>query len=358
MREDLECVRRLDISAATHRAVDVPALRHRLLETWRSGHLRQLLTAHPRTKMQLPVHHRDEGAGVSHLWSIQEWEDWLLERLAEAELFYVTHDMTELVAQAAAAKPRYEVHADRLPAEVGFVVFAHPYCTVPPERLAPGQRVELSAALWAPVPDVGGGPEGAAPGVMLVTLQDSDVLLWTQPVGELGPGATPSAVRRVLTGLRHSYGPLSYHEEYPLPFGERPWGMDLAEGLSNEAIGAVMTTWILMGQRITTVEREPMPRHICKQAAREGRPEPTVRTVTLRQARRGAVPVDPQEQRPGEPARRYTKRWPVKDYGYWRDTWYPSKQRHEQQYVWVPGYMKGPEGAPLVGGERVNVLRR
>lgn len=358
MSTGLERVRRLDIPAAHHRAVDVPALRDKLLESWRNGHLRMLLEAHPATKLHLPVRRRDERAGHAYMWTVREWESWLIERLAEAELFYVTHDMTDLVEQAAAAAPRYEVHQDRLPAEVGFVVYAHPYCVVPSEVLLPGQRVELSAALWAPVPDVGGGPEGAAPGVMLVTLQDTDVLLWTQPMSDLA-GGTPASMRRVLEEMRVAQGPLSYHEEYPVPYGERPWGMEAAEGVKNTAVGAVMTTWILMGQRITTVEREPMPRHVRKAAARQGRPEPTVRCVTLRQRSRGDVlPADQQQTQPGQPSRQYTKRWVVRGYGYWRNTWYPSRERHEQQFVWVPSYTKGPQGAPLVGGERVNVLRR
>ena len=38
----------------------------------------------------------------------------------------------------------------------------------------------------------------------------------------------------------------------------------------------------------------------------------------------------------------------MQGYGYWRDTWYPSKGRHEQQWVEVDSYVKGPEGAPWV----------
>lgn len=343
------------VQAARHRAVDVPALRDRLLGAWKAGMLRELLEAHPGTQMHMPVHRRNEAKGVNALWTVAEWERWLLKRLPEAELFYVTQDMTELVTQAANAAPSYEVYHDRLPAEVGFVVYGKPFCEVPASELAPGQRVELNAAFWAPVPDVGGGESGPAPGLMCVTLQDSDVLLWTQPMDHLH--ASASAVRRVVERLRQAYGPLAYHEEYPLPFGDTPWGSEPGKPVKNAAIAALFTTWILMGQRITTVQKEPMPKYLRKQAQRDGRPEPTVRTVTLRQASRGRVADDQQEQ-PGQPSRRYTVRWPVKGYGYWRNTWYPSRERHELQYVHVPTYMKGPEGAPLVGGERVNVLRR
>lgn len=360
-REALERVRRLDTPAARYKPSDVPRLRDGLVEAWSGGLLLELLTAHGArgARMHLPVARRDEARAINHLWSMAEWHEWLLEQLAAAELFYVTEDMTELTMQAAAAKPSYQIYADKLPAPVGFVVYGKPFCTVPPQAgLAPGQRVELAAALWAPVPDVGGGPGGPQPGIMVVTLQDTDVLLWTQPVTELSRAATPSALRSVLEGMRRQYGPIAYHEEYPLPYGDRPWD---EEGvvIGNAAVASLMTTWTLMGQRITEVAPAQMPRHVRKQAARQGRPEPTVRLVDLRHRRRGDVlPADEQVERDGEPTRKYTKRWVVKGYGYWRNTWYPSKQRHEEQFVWVPEYMKGPEGAPLVGGERVNVLRR
>lgn len=339
---------------------DVPALRDKLLESWRNGVLEIVLTSHPAAKMHLPVYRRDEAAGVNIMWSLVQWMEWVVARLEEAELFYVTEDMTELVTQASIATPTYEVYRDRLPAEVGFVVFAKPFCAVPGELLAPEQRVELVAALWGPVPDVG-GKDKSEPGLMCVTLQDSDVLLWTQEFEQWG--ATRVECERVVEDMRRAMGPLAYHEEYPMPFGTTPWGdlMGAEPGepvkVKNAAVAALFTTWILMGQRITTVEQAPIPRTLRKQAARTGRPVPKVRLVTLRQASRKR-PADEQLEQPGGSSRRYTVRWPVKGYGYWRETWYPSRERHELQYVFVPSYMKGPEGAPLVGGERVNVLRR
>lgn len=344
------------LQAAHHRAVDVPRLRDRLLEGWRTGYLQLLLGSHPQTKMHLPVRSRDEKRQLNHLWTIAEWEQWAVERLAEAELFYVTADMTDLVSQAAAATPSYEVYQDRLPAQVGFVVYERPFCKVPAEVLEPGMRVELMAALWGPVPDVGGRAEGPQPGLMCITLQDTDVLMYTQPTDHMH--ASPSAIRRAVEDQRSTLGPLAYHEEYPLPFGITPWGSEPGQPVNNNAVAALFTTWILMGQKkIAAVADEAMPRHIRKQATREGRPEPKVRTVDIRQAPRARVPRE-QEGQPDEPSRVYSVRWPVKGYGYWRETWYPSRERHELQYVHVPSYIKGPQGAPMIGGERVNVLRR
>lgn len=343
-----------DVRAAQHRAVDVPGLRDRLLEGWRNGLLRQLLEEHPVSQTHLPTRYRDEKRGVNHLWTIREWEGWLIQRLTEAELFYVNDDMTDIIEQASLATPGYQVYRDQLPAEVGFMVYAKPFCHVPPERLAPDQRVELMAALWAPVPDVGGDERGPEPGLMLLTLQDSDVLLWTQPTDQMAV-EDPVRLEQALRLLRSQYGPLAYHEEYPLPFGNNPYGYQANHPVNNAAVAAAFTTWILMTQKITTVAREPLPRSVRKAAVRAGRPEPTVRTVTLRQAVR--APAEDHEE-PGAEGRRYDKRWVVKGYGYWRNTWYASRERHELQYVHVPTYVKGPEGAPLIGGERVNVLRR
>lgn len=349
-----EAARRLDIPAKRWRAKDVAGLRDGLLASWRSGRLMKTLLAHPLSGMRLPVHEYDVEAGVVTHWSRGQWHDFLIERLPDADLFYVTADMTDLVVNAAAAAPAYQVFADKLPAQTGFVVFEHPFCVVEPEALDPGQRVELVGAFWTPVPDVGGAA-APVPGVMVVTVQDSGVLWWTQSVADVA--ASAAQMRAFFTEQVAESGPLAYHDEWPMPFGDAPWGMEPGTGLRNNALAAVQTVWNLMNQRLTETREEPAPRHKVERAAKRGeRPPPAVRVVDLAPRRKRIADPDRQQTRDGEPSRRYTRRWTVQGYGYWRDTWYPSKGRHEQQWVEVDTYVKGPEGAPFVPA-KVQVLR-
>lgn len=334
-----------DVQPQIHTAADVPRLRDRLLDGWRSGFLRMLLSM---TDAQLYFPFR-QVAGGRRMLTVGEWSDLLIETLAAPDLplYYVTREMTGLVSQAAQAMPYYQVHADQLPSPTGLVVFGEPVCEVPPERLQPGQRVVVNAALWLPSAMV--NPDGQ-PGITVVTLQDGDVLAATQPI-DYGDRAWRDAV----ADTRRVMGPLGYHEEYALPYGDSPFGVE-NQRVRNTAVGAMICTWTLMGQRITVTSKADLPRSVRRQYTREGRPEPVVRTTTLRQA--AQTHQDTQERDPGAPGRTYTKRWVVSGYGYWRNTWYPSRERHEQQFVVVPSYIKGPEGAPLIGGDRVNVLRR
>ncbi len=345
-----------DVRPQVHAAVDVPRLRDRLLEGWQSGYLNLLLAMHGTGAARNNFPHeragRDADGEVTYRpWAVDRWTDFLCGVLADEDLglYYVTPQMTELVTQAAGAMPYYQVHEDQLPSRTGLVVFGDVMCEVPPERLREGQRVLINAALWAPAPTLTGEP-----GLMVVTLQDSDVLIATQE------WATKRDLARAATELRATMGPLAYHEEYPLPWGDRPYDKDTDDDggvrVRNAAVAAMMTTWALMGQRITVTHDEPLPRTVRRQYTRQGRPVPVVRTSTLRQAARPHQ--DRQERDPNAPGRTYSVRWPVKGYGYWRNTWYPSRQRHEQQFVQVQSYMKGDPDAPLVGGDRVNVLRR
>lgn len=338
-----------DVRPQVHTAVDVPRLRDRLREGWEAGHLHLILniTEAP-CNFPVDVVGKRDGEDLVRPWSVDRWVGFLLEHLRDEELplYYVTRDMTTLVAQAAAAMPHYQVYEDQLPSPAGLVVFGDTVCEVPPERLRPGQRVLVNAALWATVPDIGSGQ----PGVVVVTLQDTDVLLSTQPMN-----TSPKLMQQIIGEMRAAYGPLAYHEEYPLPFGDAPYG-HTDQRVQNHAVAAMMTTWKLMRQRITITRDEPLPRAVRRQYTRDGRPVPVVRTTTLRQTVR--THQDPQEKDPNAPGRTYSVRWPVTGYGYWRNTWYPSKQRHEEQFVVVPSYMKGPPDAPIIGGDRVNVLRR
>lgn len=335
-----------EVQPQTHTAADVPRLRDRLLEGWRAGFLDTLLRA---TDAPLNFPYEQIGNGQARMWSIERWVTFLIDQLADPDLplYYVTPQMTELVSQAAQGMPYYQVYEDKLPSRSGLVVFGDVVCSVAPEVLLPGQRVLVNAALWATVDNAGGSP-----GLVVVTLQDTDVLLATQPL----QGHDPGALRRVYADMRATIGPLAYHEEYPLPWGERPHGAPESTRVKNAAVAAMICTWMLMGQRITVTRDETLPRALRRQYTRVGRPEPVVRTTTLRQSVQ--THQDSQVRDPNAPGRVYSRRWVVKSYGYWRDTWYPSKQRHEQQFVLVDSYVKGPKGAPLIGGERVNVLRR
>lgn len=85
--------------------------------------------------------------------------------------------------------------------------------------------------------------------------------------------------------------------------------------------------------------------------ARDGLPDPKVTVVDLR---RQYVPQDQDPDSGDSEGRRYRHRWVVS--GHWRNAWRPSVQEHRK--VWVPAHIKGPEGAPLLKGEQVNVWRR
>lgn len=330
-----------------HAAADVPRVRD-LLREHLAHSLKPLLDQHTST-LYLPCHPgRRDLRGRPVMWSTSEYVAAVQRWLRSADLFYVNPDMTTVVRQAADAMPTYQVWEDQLPAPVGFVLFGGSYCSVtddlPDARppLAPGERCELTGALWATVDETDGGP-----GVLLITFQDSEVMIGTRPF----LAGMPRDIQQRVVGR-----PVCYHEEYPLPFGDRLYGEDSARPVKNTAVGALMSTWIMMTQRITVETRERSPRALRRQYARDDRPEPTVRTITLRRA---ASKQPRQERQPGqESSRTYTKRWVVGEYGYWRNTWYPKAETHRLQYVYVPPFMKGPEKGELVGGERLNVLRR
>lgn len=82
------------------------------------------------------------------------------------------------------------------------------------------------------------------------------------------------------------------------------------------------------------------------------RPSAVVTTVDLRTMR--FVDTD-RETDPDDTGRTYTHRWVVR--GHWRNQAH-GKDRARRRLQWVPSYIKGPEGAPLMASEKVMVWRR
>ena len=75
------------------------------------------------------------------------------------------------------------------------------------------------------------------------------------------------------------------------------------------------------------------------------------RYVELRAVKRPPAAQADEENVPG---RVYRHSWVVR--GHWRRQWYPSRGEHRP--LWIAPHLAGPEDAPLIGGDRVNVLRR
>lgn len=110
--------------------------------------------------------------------------------------------------------------------------------------------------------------------------------------------------------------------------------------------------WHLMYQpKLAERRLADVERGIKRAYARAQRPDPEVAVVDLRALYR---PTDPDHEPQQEPGR-YSHRWVVT--GHWRNQSYGPGNALRKR-IWIPDYVKGPNGAPLLVPERVNVWRR
>ncbi|MET7713716.1 hypothetical protein [Streptomyces sp. NPDC005407] len=117
-------------------------------------------------------------------------------------------------------------------------------------------------------------------------------------------------------------------------------------------VQALAAAWLLIQQPLLidrTRERADKPTR--RAHTRDGMPDPEVTIVDLR---RQYVPQDQDPDGEGD-GRRYRHRWVVS--GHWRDQAH-GPDRSLRRKTWIPAHMKGPEGAPLLATEKVNVWRR
>jgi hypothetical protein len=116
-------------------------------------------------------------------------------------------------------------------------------------------------------------------------------------------------------------------------------------------VAALASAWLLMQQPVLvdrTMERPD--KSTLRAYRRAGRQDPDVTVMDLR---RKYVPQD-RDPDAGS-GRHYKHRWIVS--GHWRNQPYGPGQSLRRQ-TWVPSHVKGPEGAPLLSTEKVNVWRR
>lgn len=132
-----------------------------------------------------------------------------------------------------------------------------------------------------------------------------------------------------------------------------PWSSAFVDNSDTSVWTTLVSTWLLMGQTLTTHEQVRPPRAASRRLVRRGYSNDlVVTTVTLRRHPDNDSPLSesPSENAAGT----HDHRWQVN--GHWRNQWYPSAGVHRP--IWIDPYLKGPEGAPLLHSEQVYVLRR
>lgn len=310
----------------------------------------------------------------------------LAAQIPNAELFYVSDDMTDLAGHAATSLTDYRLHPKDLPAEVGVMVYAHP----PVDGTADDRRDGITMVSWGP----GRGglwvhtwatpaqtwTDGTARLGRLFATIPHDKVLARATRGSRYPRLDPERdtpttdqaadyfLADLLPNLRRAPIPPSFTpahgydwqaltpmeftdmQGWPSNVTDRRTSMDADTKIALER--TVLATWLLMGQTLARSERLIAPRPARRRIARDDpNLDPTVRYIDLRRAR-----TEPSEH-PDEQhttTREYRHRWIVR--GHWRNQYYPSRNDHRP--IWIDPHLAGPEDKPLLGGERVNVLRR
>lgn len=253
----------------------------------------------------------------------------VLTDLRDCDLYWASEDMTALAMHAGAqlASARF-VTAER-PSPIGLAVFAGGLGMV---DVAPGKGLPVDGLLWAP------GPEQT---LRVWHLIEGRALFADFPPGMVKQQPPPLVpIREVRLPVTDEPVPL---DDLPAREGMRP---------SRAIIAAMSAAWYLMQQpQLVDRERQEASRADARALRRAGLPDDGVTVVDLRRL------MTPQDRDPDEASdgRQYRHRWVVS--GHWRDQPY-GPDRTLRRKTWIPAYVKGPEGAPMLVTERVNVWRR
>lgn len=260
--------------------------------------------------------------------------------LSAADLYWVSAEMTSLVIAAAESLPEPDLGRTLWPSDVGFMVFADPL-PLPATSLAV-QPPSLSAILWAP--GLNGGRaicwssyeetvKFFAASMRAQDIEDGKVAFGSNP-----DMATYRALAASVIREKFNAAELPVYLDGDIPTGD--------EGPVDQRIAAYLSTaWLLMGQPLLV--ESTTETHYCGKVSGKRKHAP-VTIVDLRRVRHADAPGE-------RSGRSYDHRWVVR--GHWRNqAW--GKGRAERRPVWISPYVKGPDDAPLLVTEKVNVWRR
>jgi len=245
--------------------------------------------------------------------------------LATGELYWVAGDMAALATAAGRALDTVRWSTADRPSGTGLMVMDGGVGWL---RTSDGE-LPVDAISWGPAPA----------GLLLTLWVDRQRL--DDNLADRGARVDPEQVPALVPMRGHTL-PVAAEA---MPVGE------LDDEVRTLAV-TLWSAWQLMYQpTLAERSRAEIDRGVRRAYARADRPEPEVTIVDLRSLYR---PADPDHQARVEPGR-YSHRWVVT--GHWRDQPH-GPGRSLRKRIWIPDYIKGPDGAPLLTRERVNVWRR
>jgi hypothetical protein len=236
--------------------------------------------------------------------------------LATAELFHVAAEMAELVETAARSLPEFTLAGHDPPSRSGFAWFARPIHDVDDSGL-PFLAVALG---WLVVGDT----------VWVTTYVDRDScpVEWSDR-------------------LRLQFPPTFPMGCWSAPIDEDGQALPVDVGPAGRVVlAAAKTLWLLMRQPLAETTDAVYDRASRRRFQREGKEPPPVRVIGLRRP--------PGSASSGEGGREWHHRWIVR--GHWRMA-AVGVGRQQRRPVWIAPHVKGPSDAPLLGGEKVYVVK-
>ena len=265
---------------------------------------------------------------------------WMWDYLEDADLYWVSPEMCDLLQHAFPEMPDTTCTKDLLPSESGVVVFARAMRGM--DSRDEGHVVHVQAYMWGPAMfDV---TEGEL--VRKDPIRTGD-LHGRRPLPYTGNGLSICAWRKWenWVPLGRSDWPFGYDTQAPFA----PPGYTDIQLASIVEDRRIMAAFAVLSQQENVVEITDLPPHrsVSKRLARKKITAAKVRLIDIH--KRHTRP-------PGGDHRvvEWTHRWIVK--GHWRQqAWGPGRQYRRP--TWISPHIKGPDDKPLADQEVVKVWR-
>lgn len=291
------------------------------------------------------------GVIVKH--EIHQAEDWVArlfpKALDRSDTYAVSDEIADVLAQASATLPSFELHREDIPTPLGFVYFEdhqvlHDHKGSPLAVKAIGwasvSRIEEDGQMYRRVLLDSLRPGEEIDGIVTMLYTDpahpNDHLAdqWHEVRREMSEHGNPSPPLVPMLGPAWDVGD-DFGED-----GDEDNPLNIIRRLLGTFFRFVNEPWI--DDRMMIPNRQAIKR------ARRARITPEVRVIQLRKAKQ-------QTHKSDDPSElHYSHRFIVQ--AHWRNQWYPSQQRHAPR--WIPSYVKGPEDRPLILRDKVFHVRR